>query len=215
MLIYKNIHLLQGLDEDCNVYVIDGEILVDAGTGKAFAKMRKDMENIDVSSLKTIVNTHYHFDHTGGSKKFRDWLGAEISIHSNDKDYMESGNTLAEMFGERPRITTVDKTLKEKNVLKTKNFRFEVIHTPGHTPGSICLYDREKKILISGDTIFEDNFGRTDLPGGNMEDMMRSLKKLSDLKVSYLFPGHGSIKIGGIGFIIKQSMALKQKNAIV
>ncbi|MBI2579880.1 MAG: MBL fold metallo-hydrolase [Candidatus Aenigmarchaeota archaeon] len=215
MLIYKNIHLLQGIDEDCNVYVIDGEVMIDAGTGKFFPEMKGEMEKTDTSALKSIINTHYHFDHTGGSKKFRDWLGAEICIHSKDREYMENGNTLAEMFGEKPRITTVDSVLKEKGVIKTKNFRFEILHTPGHTPGSVCLYEREKCILISGDTIFEGNFGRTDLPGGSMEDMMKSLKKLSELKVSYLFPGHGSIKIGGIGFVIKQAMALKQKSSTV
>src|SRR3989344_2217041 len=205
MLIYKNIHMIPGVESECNVYIVDGEIIVDTGTGKFFPQMKSEIESsVDTSQIKTIVNTHYHFDHTGAGRKFRDWLGAEICIHQKDKEYMENGNTLAEMFGEKPRITTVDRTLKEKGTLKTKNFKFEIIHTPGHTPGSICLYDREKKLLISGDTVFEDNFGRTDLPGGSMEDMMKSLKKLSELKVSYLMPGHGNVKFGGVDFVIKQ-----------
>lgn len=213
MLIYKNIHMIPAVESECNVYVIDGEMIVDTGTGKFFAQMKNEIESsIDTSKIKTIVNTHYHFDHTGAGKKFRDWLGAEICIHPKDKDYMENGNTLAEMFGQRSRITTVDRLLREKNILKTQNFRFEVLHTPGHTPGSICLYDREKKILISGDTIFEDTFGRTDMPGGSMEDIMRSLKRLSDMKISYLFPGHGGIKFGGVDFVIKQVMTLKHKS---
>ncbi|MBI2172867.1 MAG: MBL fold metallo-hydrolase [Candidatus Aenigmarchaeota archaeon] len=212
MQVFRNIHVLPGVEGDCNVYIADDELVIDTGTGRFFPDMKREIESIsDIATLKTIINTHHHFDHTGGNKKFRDWLCAEIHIHQKDRDCLESGETLAEAFGERPRVTTVDRLLKDKSIIKTKNFRFEVIHTPGHTPGSVCLYDRAKRILISGDTIS----GRTDFPGGSREDMTKSLRKLSELNISYLFPGHGAAKSGGVGFVIKQAMAGIQKNAAV
>jgi glyoxylase-like metal-dependent hydrolase (beta-lactamase superfamily II) len=120
---------------------------------------------------------------------------------------LENGSNLAEMFGAVSRTITVDRSLRDKNVIKTQNFSFEVVHTPGHTPGSICLYDKMKKILISGDTLFEDSIGRTDLQGGNKQDMQKSLQRLSKLDINYLLPGHGEPKIGGINFLIKQVLA--------
>ncbi len=212
MQVFRNIHVLPGVEGDCNVYVVDDELIIDTGTGRFFYEMKREIESIsDIMSLKSIINTHHHFDHTGGNKKFRDWLGSEIYIHQKDKDCLESGETLAEVFGERPRVTTVDRLLKDKSAIKTKNFRFEVLHTPGHTPGSVCLYERAKRILISGDTVS----GRTDFPGGSRDDMVKSLQKLSELGISYLFPGHGAAKSGGVDFVIKQAMASSQKSAMV
>jgi len=212
MHVFRNIHVLPGVEGDSNVYIVDDELVIDTGTGRFFPDMKREIESIsDIATLKTIINTHHHFDHTGGNKKFRDWLCAEICIHQKDKAYLENGETLAEAFGERPRVTTVDRLLKDSSIIKTKNFRFEVIHTPGHTPGSVCLYERAKKILISGDTVS----GRTDFQGGSKYDMAKSLRKLSELGASCLLPGHGAVKSGGVDFIIKQAMAGVQKNAAV
>ncbi|MEK6888193.1 MAG: MBL fold metallo-hydrolase, partial [Candidatus Aenigmatarchaeota archaeon] len=104
------------------------------------------------------------------------------------------------------RVMTVDKTLRVGSIINTANFSFGVIPTPGHTPGSICLYDAEKKILISGDTLFETSIGRTDMYGGNQDQLISSLKRLSALSIQYLLPGHGSPKKEGIGFLIKQML---------
>jgi glyoxylase-like metal-dependent hydrolase (beta-lactamase superfamily II) len=206
MQIYKGIELLGGMEPDCNVYLIDGELIVDAGTGNYFGDMKKEIEGLcDVKNIQLLVNTHCHFDHVGGDKKFRDWLKLQIAVHSADKKSVETGQgTVAELFGQKHRIMSVDKTLRTGAIIKTTNFTFEVIPTPGHTPGSVCLYDKSKKILFSGDTLFENNIGRTDLPGGDRDQLMNSLKKLSELQVEYLLPGHGSPKKGGIDFLIKQ-----------
>jgi len=196
-----------GVGHDSNIYLIDNELLVDTGTGVFFPQMKEEILNlgIDPKKIKMIVNTHCHFDHTGADKKFRDFLKAKIAIHKADKKALETGDgTLAEMFGQTPRAITVDKTLKDGSKIKTKNFTFEVISTPGHTPGSICLYERDKGILISGDTLFADGVGRTDLPGGDKKAMKKSIKRLSELKIKYLLPGHGMPKMSGVDFLIKQ-----------
>ncbi len=206
MKVCKGIELVGGIDPECNIYVVDGEFIVDAGTGLHFGTIKKEIEAVaEPDILKLLINTHCHFDHTGANKKFRDWLKVSIGVHPADKDAVETGKgSLAEMFGHTPRIMTVDRVLRGGTLINTKNFSFEVIPTPGHTPGSICLYDKDKKILISGDTVFENSVGRTDYPGGSKSELVMSLKKLSELNVEYLLPGHGSPKMGGISFFIKQ-----------
>lgn len=206
MQIYKGIEMLGGIDPDCNVYLIDGELIVDAGIGFHFAEIKKEIEGLcDPRNIKLLVNTHCHFDHIGGSKKFQDWLKLSVAAHSADKKSIESGSgTAAELFGQTSRIMTVNKTLKIGSMIKTSNFLFEVLPTPGHTPGSVCLYEKNKRILISGDTLFENSVGRTDLTGGNRDQLIKSLKMLSELQIEYLLPGHGSPKKGGVDFLIKQ-----------
>ena len=203
---------MNGVGFESNMYLIDKEVLVDTGTGLFFPQIRENLINlgIDPKKIKLIVNTHCHFDHVGGDKSFRDLCNAEIAIHESDARALEEGDndlTLATMFGKKMKSITVDRRLKERDKIKTSNFCFEVIHTPGHTPGSICLYESKKKILISGDTLFSDGIGRSDLPGGDSDLLRESLKKLSKLKITYLLPGHGMPKTGGVNFLLKQILA--------
>jgi len=205
----KGVYMWSGPGFESNVYLIDGEVLIDTGTGDFFSQIKNEITTmgIDIANIRTIVNTHHHYDHTGGDKKFRDWLKANIAIHTADRAALEHGETLAELFGRQAKFVTVDIPLEDKDIIRTKHFNLEVIHTPGHSPGGICLYERKRRFLISGDTLFEDGIGRTDLPGGGAEDMKHSLNKLGRLDAEYLFPGHGGPKIGGIGFLIKQALA--------
>lgn len=205
----KGVHMWPGIGFGSNIYLIDGEVIVDTGTGDFFPQIKNEMTamGIDTSKIRTIINTHHHFDHTGGDKKFRDWLKANIAIHAADRAALEHGETLAELFEAKAKFVTADISLEDKDVIRTKKFSLEIVHTPGHTPGSICLYERKRHFLISGDTLFADGCGRTDLPGGSAEEMRHSLQRLAKLDVEYLFPGHGMPKIGGVSFLIKQVMA--------
>lgn len=215
MKVLKGIELIQGSNEDSNIYVIDGEIIVDTGTGKLFLEHKNEIaEKFDAKNIVSIINTHSHFDHTGGNKKFRDWLKASIYCHAMDRDSIEKGDTLAKLFGETPKTVTIDNTIEDGDLIRTKNFSFYVIHTQGHTQGSICLYEKNKKILISGDTLFENGIGRTDFPGGNEKEMINSIKKLSNLDINYLLPGHGQLKMTGVNFYIKSVLNLLTKNRI-
>ncbi len=212
--VYKGIELIGGIGQDCNVYVVDGELLIDAGSGSFFSQTREEIENsgYDISKIKTIVNTHCHFDHTGGDKKMRDWLDAQIGIHKLDEKALETGiGTLAERFGETARVVTADKGLSHGDVINTSHFDFKVLHTPGHTPGSICLYDKSKRVLISGDTLFADGHGRTDIPGANHKQIIESLRKLQKLEATYLLPGHGQPRLSGISFLVKQILVRAEK----
>lgn len=203
----KHITLIRGIDYDSNIYIIDGEIIVDTGTRNHFLETKSFIkEKFDINKLKTIVNTHCHYDHVAGNKKFRDWLGARVMIHENDADAIENGTeaTVSWLFQENLKSITVDRKLKDKDMLNTENCSIEVIHTPGHTAGSICLYEKNQRILITGDVLFENTCGRVDFPTGNRKQMIESLIKIQKLNPKYILPGHGNIKSGGVDFLIKQ-----------
>jgi hydroxyacylglutathione hydrolase len=131
--------------------------------------------------VKFIVNTHGHDDHIKGNAFFQQKLNVPICIHSLDIHFIES----AEMG-----MFPANVTLEDGGLVKFGNETLKVMHTPGHTPGSICLVG--EKLVFTGDTLFAGGIGRTDFPGGSMSDMRLSLKKLVSLP-DYLLvcPGHG------------------------
>ncbi len=181
----NDILMIEGMGSDSNVYVFD-DIIVDTGTGDNIQYITDSIKKagLNPEDLSMIVNTHNHYDHIGGNR----YLDLKVAMHREDALILEKGDndaTVAHMFGKSIEGLKVDLKLEEGD----KIHDFEVLHTPGHTAGGICLYDG--KNLISGDTIFANgSFGRTDL-GGNMNDMRESLTRLSKLDVEYLLPGHG------------------------
>ncbi len=213
---FRGVRIIPGLSSDSNIYIIDDEVVVDTGTGEFFHSNRKDIEaEMDPKRLKLIVDTHYHYDHTGGNKKFRDWLRIPVAAHANDKMLIEKGKTLAESFGQSAKFFTLDTELKEGDVINTSNSRLLVLHTPGHSSGSICLYEPEKKMLFSGDTLFENAIGRTDLPGGSYDELKDSLEKIGRYSIQYMFPGHGQPKIGGVNFLIKKMLVSMESSTSI
>ncbi|NOX71665.1 MAG: MBL fold metallo-hydrolase [Candidatus Micrarchaeota archaeon] len=177
---------LSGLDS--NVYLL-GDTVIDTGTGFNFVRLYDALKQLKVNlnDIKLVINTHCHFDHTGGDGYF---LKAKIAIHENDAKAVEDGDdelVNAGFFDGKAKPRKVDIRLKDGDEISG----LRVIHTPGHTPGSICLLDEKKKILFSGDTIFADGVGRTDRPGGNEKDLEESINKIMELDFDVLMPGHG------------------------
>jgi len=158
-------------------------VLVDAGVSPL--QIRPFAGEIEV-----IVLTHCHYDHTARLPEIRNMTGAEVCIHTADAPGLASDLLSAAMFfGERAPPAPAHRLLRDGD--RVGGLR--VIHTPGHTPGGICLYDEAGHDLISGDTVFSDGgFGRTDLPGGDEAALRHSLERLAALDVRGLFPGHGS-----------------------
>jgi len=186
--------MIQLSDTDSNIYLV-GDTVVDTGTGFNFTRLRDVLRvfKMPMDTLKNIVNTHYHFDHIGGNGYF---TAAQIAIHEADATILEQGDaetSVAEFFGGNMHKMKVARKLKDGDVLKIGAREFQVVHTPGHTPGSICLYDKKDKLLISGDTIFANGVGRTDLPGGDFEQLKGSLQKLAKMDIQKILPGHGPI----------------------
>lgn len=150
-----------------------------------------------------IVLTHCHFDHITGILPLKEaFPDVKIAIHEDDYEEMQNppgkiGRPMLERIGSKELMDEVAKQPHPEVALKDGDdiFGWKVIHTPGHTPGSICLYNSKEKILISGDTLFDyGGYGRTDLPFGSDESMEKSLRKLKEMipEGTLVFPGHDS-----------------------
>jgi hydroxyacylglutathione hydrolase len=144
-----------------------------------------------------ILDTHGHFDHTGANVPIRQHTGAAIGIHSKDALFLERGDLCgAFAFGFPFTPHKPDFTYTNEQVLECGAMKIRFIHTPGHSPGSSCIFMEEEEgepVLFSGDTLFCGSVGRTDLPGGDFNMMEESLKKLKKIipPETLIIPGHG------------------------
>ncbi|MBA2299567.1 MAG: MBL fold metallo-hydrolase [Chloroflexi bacterium] len=141
--------------------------------------------------LKLIVSTHGHWDHIGDNAVVAEHTGADIAVHPLDRDRLTDPQPLWAPFEIVPSIPAVE--LDEGGEIRFGEIRLTVLHTPGHTEGSVCLLARDEGLLYSGDTLFAGGWGRVDLPGGDPAAMAASLTRLSALEdATEVFPGHGS-----------------------
>jgi glyoxylase-like metal-dependent hydrolase (beta-lactamase superfamily II) len=157
---------------NCYILISGNEaILIDPG-----AEPEKILKEIEGKKLNYIILTHYHWDHTLAVEKIKEKTQAKILIHKNEKNFIKF---------------EVDQFLEGEEEIRIGNEYLKIIHTPGHTSGSICILG--ENFIFTGDTLFEDGFGRTDLPGGSKEDLKKSLKKLENVIKSKMkiYPGHG------------------------
>ncbi|MGC9400258.1 MAG: MBL fold metallo-hydrolase [Anaerolineae bacterium] len=143
--------------------------------------------------IRYLLNTHAHFDHIAANSYVKAKFDVPLGLHPADRALLLEGGgaswfDLAYVPSPPPDIELV-----EGKVLELGNLHIEVLHTPGHTPGSVCLYVPEENALFSGDTLFAESVGRTDLPGGEARRLTESLRKLLTLpEETDLYPGHGS-----------------------
>lgn len=180
-----------------NCYIVGSEsskegIIIDPGDEAGVILRRVSELGLDI---KLIVLTHGHIDHIGALKDIKEATGAEMAIHADDAKSLHSkGSLILSMLVSGlsyPKPPPPDRLLKDGDSLDISDLHFEVLHTPGHTPGGICLLG--EGVVFSGDALFNFGIGRTDLPGGNYRQLMKSihtkLMVLPDDTVVY--PGHG------------------------
>jgi len=182
----------------CNCSVIGDEatreaMVIDPGDDiqDVLALVRK--HNLQV---KQIIVTHAHIDHVGGAMKLRAATGAPILLNQNDYELLKMLDVQASWLGMKdPGKVEIDQSLGQADTVKAGSLTAHVLHTPGHTEGSICLYFPLEKKLIAGDTLFAGSIGRTDLPGGSFDKIMNSLREkvLALPDETVVVPGHGSL----------------------
>ena len=157
---------------------------------------------IDSKGLKPIavLLTHAHFDHIGALDAVRDHYGIEAYVHTKEKHWLSDGALNGSkhfMMGRLIEQRNAEHLIKGEGQLEIGPFNLELLETPGHSPGSVSFYVKEKGYLFSGDVLFKGSVGRTDLPGGSMDTLMSSIRtKLLKLPGdTIVFPGHGEITL--------------------
>ncbi|MDI9570320.1 MAG: MBL fold metallo-hydrolase [Pseudomonadota bacterium] len=178
-------------ENNCNAYLIgrDRRILIDPGHEHLFGHVRHGLDDagVDLAAVDMVVATHGHPDHLEGARLF----GKPTLLAMNEAEYAY----IRELAGGYFHVPTPDFFLREGE-LNVGSDSFQIIVAPGHTPASICLYWPAAKALFTGDVIFNQGIGRTDLPGGSGEELKASIERLAELDVEYLLPGHGAPVVG-------------------
>lgn len=167
-------------------------IIIDPGSTKEVSEVKDKIEEYGLN-LKYIINTHSHFDHIGGNEVLKSNFNVKLGISKKESDNLsDPEKNLSRYMGTEIKSPEADFFLEPKESLTFGDSKVEIIYCPGHSLGSISLYNKENKLLFSGDTIFKNGVGRTDLPGGNMNQLKNSINNLIELpEETIVLPGHG------------------------
>ena len=177
---------------ETNAYLVwDGRstdaLVIDPGMGAA----QPLTERVEANGLRLhlIANSHGHIDHVFDNGPLKRASGAPLAIHADDAYRLDGSNN----YGFDVEAVTAERDLREGEQLRIGDLVFDILHTPGHTEGSVCLYEERLGVLLAGDVLFAGSYGRTDLPGGNEEQQVASLTRLArEIPPSVrVLPGHG------------------------
>ena len=202
MIVEKGIYAYPWQDyfeNNCNSYILgeEGSILIDVGHQRHVSHLLKGMEEdgIGLASIDLIIITHCHPDHHEALPSFLDGH-IKATYHREEDNYLrEEGGALYQMMGAPIPTIQLEFYLREGN-LQVGASSYEILHTAGHSPGSICVYWPERKVLVTGDLLFDRGVGRTDFPGGDGRQLIQSIEKVRSLDVEILLPGHGDMILG-------------------
>jgi len=194
-----NIFRLKGEDTSSHSYLIRGDyknVLIDSGVDKNFSKLQKSLLTLGlkIRDIDIVINTHEHFDHIGANRYFQDYAliaahrfaATKISVEDRYVTMYKSGDLNAPSL-------KVHLWLESKSRFDLGNYSLNIIHTPGHTSGSICIYEPVRKILFAGDTVFAGGTLSYIGESGSVGDYIDSISHLATRKINELYPGHGKV----------------------
>lgn len=178
-----------------NCYIVGSESIKEGmiiDPGMLAEEILKQVEDVGLK-IKVIVLTHAHMDHTGALAEVKEATGAEVAMHADDAPLLHGSNPMMRMLGSSKEPPAPDRLLKEDDAIDIGDLHFRVLHTPGHSPGGICLLEKDNEIVFTGDTLFQFSIGRTDFAGGSHEGLVQEIKdKLMILPDNTtVCPGHG------------------------
>jgi glyoxylase-like metal-dependent hydrolase (beta-lactamase superfamily II) len=202
MKVFKNLHafIWQSMTtNNCNAYLIDGplRVLIDPGHSRLFDPVAQGLKQLGltITDIDLIICTHAHPDHIEAVQLFKD-IPTLSTLHKDEWQWAATiGKQMSAAFGIDMDSIKPDFFLKEGD-LTLDGIELSIFHTPGHSPGSVTLYWPAQKALFTGDLVFKEGLGRTDLPGGDGSKLKESIQRLTDLDVEWLLPGHGEIISG-------------------
>ena len=178
---------------NCNTYLINGPtpIVIDPGHLQLFEHVRKGLDDLGMAltDIGLVLCTHAHPDHIEAVQLFKQ-SGVSFAIHEQGWQLIEAMKSQISAMGVDMEALAPDFFLQEGD-LTVEGVKMAVFHTPGHSPGSACFYLPDQKALFTGDLIFKEGLGRTDLPGGSGELLKKSILRMATLDTEWLFPGHG------------------------
>ncbi|WP_230972209.1 MBL fold metallo-hydrolase [Archaeoglobus neptunius] len=196
--IHKNIYQIKPgrLSSHCYLITADLNVLIDSGTARDFPKLERELSEIGmkVKDIDIVINTHEHFDHIGGNLFLQEnsvimaHRHAAVKIIYGDDEVM-----MCRTHGQKPVGYRVHVWLNNGDAIDLGSSFLRVLHTPGHTSGSICLYEPRNRILFSGDTLFSSGTLSTIYRSGSLGEYFNSLRRIKTMKIDLLLPGHGRI----------------------
>ncbi len=200
------IYFLTSRTFDSNITFLDcgdKQVLIDTGTGVNAEHLEKSLGKLGSSmeSITDVVLTHSHIDHIGGVAILLEEASPKLHLHKAEADMINKGDmslTLSDTFGARLPPLKIEGILEEGEVMQFGNLNLRVYNTPGHSIGSICLEILNTGIMVTGDTMFPGgSFGRVDFPTGSPQQLVESLRRLSEISFEIALPGHmNAIKHG-------------------
>jgi glyoxylase-like metal-dependent hydrolase (beta-lactamase superfamily II) len=191
------IYQLRGEKPGSHVYLIKGDtknVLIDTGVAGKFPVLKRRLTELGlhVKDVNLIILTHEHYDHIGATAFFhRTAVIAAHRLAANKLELQDEFVTFSKYRDQPSKPFWVDVWLEDGSIIDLGNYELQVIHTPGHTSGCICLYEPRAGLLFTGDTVFAGGTLSEIAVGGNVSDYVNSVRRLSNLKVKQIYPGHG------------------------
>lgn len=208
-MLQENVFRIRGRGKGSHSYLVIGSMgnaLIDSGLDSNFQYLQESLASLGmkVRDIDIVINTHEHFDHIGANRYFQE--SAIIAAHSFAANKMAFNDRFVTLYksGDLNELTMhVHLWLESKSRIDLGSFTLDIIHTPGHTSGSICIYEPGKKFLFTGDTLFAGGVLPYIAESGSLGDYINSLNSLATRKINFIYPGHGEVSDDSDGDLLK------------